>query len=276
MEIFKNPLPLPTFSSITNITFDDGNLLNKFTFLLLICLLFVIALKLGISMFGYLLSPDYSPHLIDGMVDASQQLVFKQNPNKPGSVTIYRSVNQDKGIEFTWSVWILIRNLDTKTSEYKHIFSKGNNSLDETGKMSPNNAPGLYISPETNELTVIMNTYDVINEEIKIPDIPINKWINVIIRCENDYLDIYINGVITRSITMTGVPKQNYGDVYVAMNGGFNGFISNLWYYNRALNIGEIQGIMLHGPSTNMIGGSIIPQATGKNAYDYLALRWFF
>jgi hypothetical protein len=112
----------------------------------------------------------------------------------------------------------------------------------------------------------------VINEEILIPDIPLNKWVNVIIRCENTTLDVYINGTITRSINLIGVPKQNYGDVYVAMNGGFSGNISNLWYYNYALGTSKIQSIASDGPNTKMIGTS----GMSDNAFDYLSLRWFF
>jgi hypothetical protein len=117
-----------------------------------------------------------------------------------------------------------------------------------------------------------MNTYNVINEEILIPDIPMNKWVNVVIRCKNTTLDVYINGTITRSIELLGVPKQNYGDVYVAMNGGFDGNISNLWYYNHALGTSEIQNIAKSGPSTKMVSSG------GINVKDpnYLSLRWFF
>ena len=117
-----------------------------------------------------------------------------------------------------------------------------------------------------------MNTYNVINEETIIPDIPLNKWVNVIIRCQNTTLDVYINGTITRSVQLTGVPKQNYGDVYVAMNGGFDGNISDLWYYSYALGTSEIQSIAKNGPNTKMVnsGGMDI-----KNP-NYLSLRWFF
>jgi hypothetical protein len=117
-----------------------------------------------------------------------------------------------------------------------------------------------------------MNTFNVINEEITIPDVPINKWFNVIIRCKNTTLDVYANGTIIRSINLVGVPKQNYGDVYVGMNGGFDGNVSNLWYYNYALGTAAIQKIVSDGPNTNMIG------STGMNdkSRNYLSLRWFF
>ena len=60
------------------------------------------------------MQPEDSPHLIDGMVDAKQQIVFPQDPADSNAVTIYRSVNENKGIEFTWSVWIFIDDLKYK------------------------------------------------------------------------------------------------------------------------------------------------------------------
>ena len=218
------------------------------------------------------LKPNESPHLIDGMVDAKQMIIFTQDPSSNGAVTIYRSVNATDGLEFTWSTWIFIDNLQTNAGKYKHIFSKGNSNLSENGMIQPNNAPGLYIAPNTNALVVVMNTFNVINEEVIIPDIPLNKWVNVIIRCENTTMDVYINGTIARSINLVGVPKQNYGDVYVGMNGGFDGYISNLWYYNYALGTAAIQKISNNGPNTKMIGGN----GMLDRMFNYLSIRWFF
>jgi hypothetical protein len=229
-------------------------------------------LKIGISLLSKVFAPNSSPKLITGMVDATQMVIFPQDPSMNGSVTIYRSVNATDGLEFSWSVWIFISNMQTNAGIYKHVFSKGNSNLTENGMIQPNNGPGVYIAPNTNNLVIVMNTYNVINEEIIIPDIPINKWINVIIRCENTTLDVYINGTIVRSVNLVGVPKQNYGDVYVAMNGGFDGYISNLWYYNYALGTAAIQNIVNKGPNTKMVGGN----GLADKMYNYLSLRWFF
>ena len=253
---------------------ESNSLVAKFAFLLLVIFAFIILLRVGITIVSYFLKPSESPHLIDGMVDASQMIVFQQDPSNNGAVTIYRSVNATDGIEFTWNVWLFINNLynSGNTGTYKHIFSKGNSNLQENGLIYPNNAPGLYLAPNTNALVLLMNTFNVINEEIVIPDIPINKWVNVIIRCQNTTLDVYINGTIARSINLVGVPKQNYGDVYVGMNGGFNGYISNLWYYNYALGTAAIQSIASNGPNTKMIGNT----GMSDKMFDYLSLRWFF
>jgi hypothetical protein len=207
------------------------------------------------------------------MVDAKNAIIFPQDPSgNNNTVTIYRSVNERDGLEFTWSVWIYINNLQYLQGQYRHIFYKGNSNLAENGLNFPNNAPGLYLAPDSNKLIVIMNTFDVINEEISIPNIPLNKWMNVIIRCQNKTLDVYINGTVARSLQLTSVPKQNYGDVYVGMNGGFDGYISNLWYHSYALGTAAIQNIASAGPNTKMQGSN------GMNLKDsnYLSLRWFF
>jgi hypothetical protein len=251
---------------------ESDNLVTRFAFLLLVIFVFVLLLRIGISAVAYFLKPDSSPHLIDGMVDARQMLIFPQDPSANNAVTIYRSVNASDGLEFTWSTWIFINSLQTNPGIYKHVFSKGNSDLTKNGMVQPNNAPGVYIAPNTNDLIVVMNTYNVINEEIIIPDIPINKWVNVIIRCENTTMDVYINGTIARSINLVGVPKQNYGDVYVGMNGGFDGYISNLWYYSYALGAGEIQSVVSKGPNTRLLSGNGVID----KMYDYLSLRWFF
>ena len=267
-------------NSYTNATqefLESNSVVAKIAFLLLVLFVFMILLRLGISFLGFFMGPNDNPKLIDGMVDAKQLLVITQDPDTDGSITISRSVNASEGIEFTWSVWIYIDDLTYNTGQYRCVFYKGNDyaknpDSEIQGLNFPNNAPGLYIAPNTNSLIVLMNTFNVINEEIIIDNIPVNNWVNVIIRCQNNTLDIYVNGSIIKSHQLHGVPRQNYGDVYVAPNGGFSGYISNLWYYNYALGITEISKITSKGPDTTMKeSGSLNLKKT-----DYLSLRWFF
>lgn len=266
------------YTSATQEFLNSNSLIAQVAFLLLVLFVFVILLRLGISLLGYFMAPTGSPKLINGMVDAKQLIVIPQDPESEGSVTITRSTNATEGIEFTWSVWIYIDDLTYNTGRYRCVFYKGNdyaqnpNAQDSQGLNFPNNAPGLYIAPNSNSLLVMMNTFNVINEEIKIDNIPLNKWVNVIIRCQNNVLDIYINGTIAKSHHLHGVPKQNYGDVYVAPNGGFSGYISNLWYYNYALGMSEITKIANQGANTHMKGSNGLNIKTP----DYLSLRWFF
>ncbi len=253
---------------------NSSSLIARFSFLIVIIFLFIILLQLGLSLISGLMKwSKNSPHLIDGMLDGKQMVIIPQDPNVKGSITINRSQNGPTGIEFTWSVWVYINDLEYLSGQYRHIFHKGNNSFDATsGLNQPNNAPGLYISPSTNELVVIMNTFNVINEQISIPNIPMNKWMNIIIRSRNEHLDIYVNGTIAKSMLLNGVPKQNYGNVYISANGGFSGYVSNLWYYNYALGISAIQDIVKKGPNLKMV----TPGGINVTNPNYLSTRWFF
>jgi hypothetical protein len=116
-----------------------------------------------------------------------------------------------------------------------------------------------------------MNTFTVINEEVKIPNFPMNKWVHVVIRDTNNALDVYVNGALAKRHILTSVPKQNYGNVYVASNGGFAGNLSDLRYFNYALPPGEILGITNKGPNlkankSNVTLGSVPP---------YLSFQWY-
>ena len=227
---------------------ESNGLVAKVAFLLLVLVVFVIAVRFSAQLLAWLFSYNNQPHLIDGMINAKNMMVIPQDPNNRNSIPIIRSDNQANGIEFTYSVWIFIDDLVYQQGQYRHIFHKGNDNINytsqPTGMNQPNNAPGLYIAPNTNALVVVMNTFNDIEEKVTIDDIPMNKWVCVQLRVENHQLDTYINGKLAKRLIMKGVPKQNYGDVFVGMNGGFSGYISDLRYFNYGLGTGKIQSIV--------------------------------
>lgn len=249
---------------------ESNSLVMRFAFLMLVLVLFMILLRAGTALLGYAMSPTKNPHLVDGMMDGKHMSVFHMDPSLKSSKPIMRSVNQHDGIEFSWSLWVFIEDLEYKKGTIKHIFHKGNDNIDATGVNTPNNAPGLYLAADTNQFLVLMNTFSQVQETIVVDDIPLNKWINVIIRCEGRNLDVYINGTIVKRHVLSGVPKQNYGDVFVSMNGGFSGFTSNLWYYDYSLGLREINRIVQNGPNTTMKDSKMT-----DHRHKYLSERWY-
>ena len=166
-----------------------------------------------------------------------------------------------------------MNNFTTDTT-YHHVFNKGNKEVGTNGIVSPNNAPGLYINPKYDGIRVIMNSFDdPLSEIVDIKDLPIAKWMNVVIRIQGVNCDVYVNGRLTKRRIMKKVVKQNYDDVNICLNGGFSGYLSNLSYYNNAISIAEIQDILMSGPS--------LKSASSKsnqtfNKPRYLADRWYF
>lgn len=258
--------------------YTSSNIIARLTFLLLILFVFILLLRIGTSIITWAFSHSTSPILLDGMINSKQMVQIPQNPAVSGAIPILRSVNDDFGIGFTWSVWINIDDFTYKEKEYKHVFHKGNDNINLStppiGMNLPNNSPGLYIAPDKNDLVVVMNTFDSITEEVRVKDIPLNKWVCVIIRVnEQKQMDVYINGNLTRRHILPSIPKQNYGDVYVSMNGGFSGNTASLRYYAYPIGTNEIQSLVSAGPNTKMISSG--GQMNG-DSMDYLATRWFF
>ncbi len=264
---------------------SSNSIVAKFAFLIFVIMMFVLLLRLGTSIIAWILNPSPNPILIDGMIDAKNGIIIPQDPSIKGSIPILRSKNDVTGMEFTWSTWVYIEESsfgsNNEKGNYMHIFSKGNGEKDATGVMVPNNSPGVYMSDATNELMIVMNTFDKptntnLDETINIDNIPINKWINIMVRVSKQrQLDVYINGSLVKRHMYKGVPRQNYGDVLVAQNGGFSGYISELRYFNTGLGTTKIQEIVDKGPNLNMTSDST-EQSLIKARPHYLSTRWYF
>ena len=203
-----------------------------------------------------------APYIVRGTKNGKNSLVVTQDPSSEESVTLYRSDNE-KGAEFTYSLWMLIDNLQYKQGELKHVFHKGN----KTG--NPNKAPGVYILPNENTLRIYMNTFENANEYVDIKNIPVRKWMHLAIVLNHKYLDIYFNGYLKKRHEFSSLPRQNYGNLWLNLFGGFDGYISKFRYYKYALNYKEVESIVRGGPSKDACGD------TGEYP-PYLDDNWWF
>ena len=192
-------------------------------------------------------SAKYYPYLIEGTKSGKSSLVISQNPADDGAVPLYRSDNQD-GAEFTYSFWMLIESMEYNFGKWKHVFHKGNKTS------FPNRAPGVWILPESNDLRVYMNTYNDPLEYVDIENVPVNKWYHVAIVLNHKFLDIYFNGKLKSRKELENLPRQNYGEFWSGLYGGFEGYLSKVRYFNKALDYKQIESIVKQGPSKNACG----------------------
>ena len=255
---------------------ESNTLIAKTAFLLLVIILFFILLRISIVLLSWLLAPSQNMTLLNGMADATLPIVITQDPTSTTSMPIIRSTNQIFGMEFTWSIWMFIKPVQPTTKAMQHVFSKGagsNGTCDIKMKQFSNNAPGLYLM-DTNTLYILMDTVNqpacFPGDDIEITNMPINKWFNVVIRLTNDTLDVYINGRLTKRLVMTSVPNQNYDDVYICSGGGFNGYVSDLKYFNSSIGTTQINALVSNGPNTSINSSNL-----KNNIPPYLSIDWY-
>ena len=183
-----------------------------------------------------------SPYIFKGSKNAKRSLVINQDPRYSSSIPLKRSHGKNDA-EFSYTMWILIENTEYRFGEWKHIFHKGNDSA------YPLRAPGLYLHPRDNTFRLYMNTNKEIIEYLDIPNIPVRKWVHVGIVMEGRAMNVYINGKLKTKKTFESVPRQNYGNLWVSLFGGFEGYLSKMRYYNYALDYPEVESIVKDGPS---------------------------
>ena len=100
---------------------------------------------------------------------------------------LYRSDNKN-GIEFTYSFWFVIENMEYKFGDWKHMFQKG------TKHHIPIRAPGVFIHPDKNSIRIYMNTMENILEYVDVDNVSIQRWVHMAISLNHKYLDVYVNG----------------------------------------------------------------------------------
>ena len=225
---------------------------------------------------------------------------------------IYRSTNQSGGIEFTWMTWLYVdgRTFPTQKNakHTMHIFSKGAKPIPSSAadtnlaNVAHMCCPALYLEtfPESDELRAMKangliqnldtdhnnmrlridcNTHSQTSvfETVYVYNIPINKWMHVVIRVVGQNLDVYINGRIKKRLQLYNTPLQNYGDVYLFANAStqLKGEMSDLRYFNYALESRTIEHFTEKGPSLQPSTDIDMTTNVDDTPY-YLTQRWFY
>lgn len=187
-----------------------------------------------------------SPWIIKGNKNGKNSMNIPQEPENPDTVILYRSDNQDGGIEFSYSFWIIIQDYSYNDKEEKHIFHKGDSEAKNTF------CPKIVLKRDTNAMVFkfnLINNTD--SPDIVIDNIPINKWFHISLILKQTLVEIYVNGGLKKSVELETIPRQNFHDLWVNLFGGFDGFLSKFQYHRRAIRFDEVESMVSDGPSTD-------------------------
>jgi len=162
---------------------------------------------------------------------------------------------------FCYSIWFFIDDWNYRYGETKIIF--GRMSSDKSpcpmvslGKTQNNINVSLQVYPGLDtSASVVTKPSDFMTPTYTVGNVPLQKWVNLLLSAYGRSLDIYIDGKLVRTCLLPGVAKiDSTSNVYVTPNGGFSGWTSTFQYWPNSCDPQKAWNIYKKGYGGSMIG----------------------
>jgi len=165
---------------------------------------------------------------------------------------------------YSYSIWFFIDNWNYRYGESKVIFgrmSSNGNSLTpcplvSLGAVDNDINISLQVYPGTDSLnSANTNLTQSSTSKFTVSNIPLQKWVNLLISAYGRTLDVYIDGKLTRTFLLPGVSKVDTStNVYVTPQGGFSGWTSLFQYWPNSTDPQSAWNIYKAGYGGSMFG----------------------
>lgn len=156
----------------------------------------------------------------------------------------YTDVPISNTMNYSYSIWVYIDDWGYRYGQEKIIFMRG--SLNSVFM------PALSLAPTDNRLQVTVSTNST-PFLTTVPNMPLQKWTNIIVSLNTKVLDIYLNGKLVRTNILPDLAKSDANaGVYLTPLGGFSGFTSRFNYWPNAMNPLDAWNTYKDGPGGNM------------------------
>lgn len=169
---------------------------------------------------------------------------------------------------FAYSIWFYINDWNYRYGEPKVIFgrmgaksSSEQSSIKGISGLDP--CPAVVLGAVENNISVSLGCYPGAEQEpttaggntivhtCELSNVPIQKWVNLVVSVYGRSLDLYIDGKLARTCLLPGVASiNNNANVHVTPSGGFDGWTSKLQYYPTSINPQEVWNIYTQGYSS--------------------------
>lgn len=165
------------------------------------------------------------------------------------------NITNPNSSNFTFSIWFYINNWNYNYDQDKIIYARlvssslasalgGEGSCPDYDTMKQANpSPMVALTRFTNDLEITMSTYSndgsatTTPTNVRVANVPLQKWVNLLISIYGRTLDIYLDGKLIKTVVLpntVSVPSNE--NMYITPCGGFNGWTSNFQYFPHAFN----------------------------------------
>jgi hypothetical protein len=152
------------------------------------------------------------------------------------SFAIKEDLPNDLGLEATYSFWMAVcpDNFMNTNKKWKTVWFRGDQNDISLYK---NKSPGVYLEPTSNNLIITFACENGPDEgnAIIIEDIPLSELFCITIVINGRSLEVYKNGLLEKSISLTGNPIMKNTNIMKGLNGGFNGRLYLFRYDSSSL-----------------------------------------
>lgn len=180
----------------------------------------------------------------------------------------------NNGNEYSISYWMFIEHFPTSTQP--KLIMYGGSSLSSAGII-------MYMDPSYVKMHLLVKAKDVLSSKTSlseihtsletscdyfratVPYVPMNRWVNVSVVIDNNYIQLFIDGELRQVIDTTenyttqkntlceniSLSQPSIGDFYSgAVSGGeiLQGFISKMKFFNYALTVDHAKMVYKTGP----------------------------
>lgn len=124
----------------------------------------------------------------------------------------------DKGLSWTFINWLYIEDWNYRYGQKKMIIDWGNNLQ-------------MYFEEKSNDLVIEITTVPLMKTQRLIQkDIPLQRWMCLIIVLDNRQLDLFMDNILVQSIQLDYLPFYLQEELNLFSNGGFRGKCGYLQY----------------------------------------------
>jgi hypothetical protein len=129
-----------------------------------------------------------------------------------------------------------------------------------------NPSPSIELGAMDNDVTVSVSCYPKhqsgnatgvkpIIHKCKVQNVPLQRWVNLIVSLYGRTLDVYIDGKLVRTCLLPGVAKiAQTSPIVITPNGGFSGWTSNFQYWANSSNPQQAYDIYKNGYGGSSLG----------------------
>ena len=202
-------------------------------------------------------------------------LVSAQTMQKIEASSLASSSSAGATSNYTYSIWFYVDDWNVKYGEPKVVFGRMASEMDKNQpcplvSLAPleNNLivslaiyPGMDTAPiedttTTATATATATATDTSIHRCMVANIPIQKWVNVLISTYGRSLDIYIDGKLVRTCVLPGVARvESSTPVYITPNGGFSGWTAKFQYWPDSCDPQKAWNIYKAGYGASMLAG---------------------